>query len=152
MLYSSNATSPSRGCPFIHSPWLAKMRSPSATSSGPTVHMMTRCDFPMCDMLTHFTNRVGWPSSVDSLRLRPSVGWCGGTAAEAASHAEPRPRSFGWASVRECHPSAWHLPILGEARVPGAQTVDAEDEWQTLARLDAGSLTRSMRTTSASGI
>src|SRR2546430_17429629 len=80
------------------------MRSPSATSSGPTVHMMTRCDFPMCDMLTPFTNRVGWPSSVDSLRLRPSVGWCGGTAAEAASHAEPRPRSFGLASVRECQP------------------------------------------------
>jgi len=40
----------------------------------------------------------------------------------------------------------------GKARVPGAQTVDAEDEWQTLARLDAGSSTRSMRTTSASGI
>src|SRR5438874_6509442 len=38
----------------MNSPWLAKMRSPSATSSGPTVNMMMRCDFPICDMLTPF--------------------------------------------------------------------------------------------------
>src|SRR5437879_5065169 len=38
----------------MKSPWLAKMRSPSATSSGPTVNMMMRCDFPICDMLTPF--------------------------------------------------------------------------------------------------
>src|SRR5438132_14406482 len=89
------------------------MRSPSATSSGPTVHMMTRCDFPMYDMLTPFTNRVRWPSSDDSLRLRPSVGWCGETAAEAASHAEPRPR-VAWASVLSPEP---HLSAEGRQQV-----------------------------------
>src|SRR5450755_2073102 len=35
------------------------MRSPSATSSGPTVKMMMRCDSPTCDMLAPFTGALG---------------------------------------------------------------------------------------------
>src|SRR5450631_4640422 len=35
------------------------MRSPSATSSGPTVNMMMRCDSPTCDMLAPFTGALG---------------------------------------------------------------------------------------------
>src|SRR4051794_16336169 len=42
--------SPSRGCPAIHSTWLAKMRSPSATSSAGTVHMTTMLVLPTSDM------------------------------------------------------------------------------------------------------
>src|ERR1035441_9380242 len=67
------ASLPSRGCPFINSPWLAKMRSPSATSSGPTVNMMMRCDFPMCDMLVPFTRALGAATRCHSEERRLSI-------------------------------------------------------------------------------
>src|SRR5438132_8264976 len=43
--------SPSRSCPVIHLACFSKTRSPSATSSGPTVHMTTICDFSISDIV-----------------------------------------------------------------------------------------------------
>ena len=40
MVYDSSAASPSRGCPVIHSAWLAQMRSHSPSSVRSTVHVM----------------------------------------------------------------------------------------------------------------
>src|SRR3954447_24849878 len=50
ILYEIRASSPSRGCPVIHDAWLSKMRSPSATSSGPTVQTTTMLVFPRSDI------------------------------------------------------------------------------------------------------
>jgi hypothetical protein len=89
----------------------------------------------MCDMLTPFTNRVGWPSSNDSLRLRPSVGWCGETAAEAASHAEPKAALVRlgqyalYAMLRPVHVVVNHLRL--REPVPDA-TVEAAREGMQL--------------------
>src|SRR5829696_2999593 len=60
ILYASRASSPSRGCPVMSWAWLANRRSPSATSSGPTVQKTTMLAFPRSD--------IG-----DPLLLRPQV-------------------------------------------------------------------------------
>src|SRR5215208_5061577 len=50
ILYDSRASSPSLGCPVMNWAWLAKSRSPSATSSRPTVQKATMLVFPRSDI------------------------------------------------------------------------------------------------------
>src|SRR4029077_2397324 len=98
-------------------PWRSNSRSPAATSSGLTVHMMTMCDFPMSDIVRPFILRCDGSNCSGAAQARQACAICSGARSPplgAAVQHNARVCSLDVEGVE-----TWATPGILEALIPG---------------------------------